>query len=96
VIVHDFHIQCITATPNKADAPLIVNPDAVLTVAIPAQGLQMISRRRCQIAQFRCAIELAEFPLGNALKTLETPAALAVKKSFGIRVAKGLDHQVSV
>jgi hypothetical protein len=50
VIVHDFHVQDVTATPDETGAPLIVDPDAVLTVAIPAQSFQMISRRGRQIA----------------------------------------------
>jgi hypothetical protein len=64
----------------------------VLTTAIPAQSLQMIPRRGRQIAQFRRTIQLPEFSLGYAFKTLESPTALAVKESFGLWAAKGLDH----
>jgi hypothetical protein len=92
VIVHNLHVQGIAAAPDEADAPLIVNTNAVLTMAIPVQGFQMIPRRGCQIAQFRGAIQLPELSLGYAFKTLEAPTALAVKESFRLRTAKGLDH----
>jgi len=50
VVVHNFHVQGVTATPDKTDAPLIVDTDAVLSMAIPTQGFQMIPRRGRQIA----------------------------------------------
>jgi len=42
VIVHDLDIERIAMVPAKADAPLIVDPNAVLTGAIPDEFLQAV------------------------------------------------------
>jgi hypothetical protein len=34
MVVNDLDIECIVVLPFKADAPLLVDPDAVLTLAI--------------------------------------------------------------
>jgi len=48
MIVNDFHVVSISVLPAKADPPLIVDPDAVLAVAVKL--LQPVSREG-QIAQ---------------------------------------------
>jgi hypothetical protein len=44
VIVNNFYIIGITVTPDKADAPLIVHPYAMLSLAIMGQRLKSIAR----------------------------------------------------
>jgi hypothetical protein len=39
VIVHEFHGMSPFVTPNEADAPLIVDPNAPLTGTIAEQAL---------------------------------------------------------
>ena len=43
MVVNYLNIKSVTIIPDKADSPLIVDPDAMLTVAIPAERLQAIS-----------------------------------------------------
>jgi len=44
--------------PNKANSPLIVNPNGVLAFPVTTQSLQVISGRRCKHAEFRRSVQL--------------------------------------
>ena len=39
MIVDDFDLVALPFVPDKADAPLVVDPDAVLACALPSHGL---------------------------------------------------------
>lgn len=51
MIICDFNFVCIVLSPLKANAPLIIDPDGVLTFSISLQFLQPIARRRAQVPQ---------------------------------------------
>ena len=34
MIIHNFHVKCIAIIPNKADAPLQINTNAILTLPV--------------------------------------------------------------
>ena len=40
---------CIAGLPDKTDAVLVVDPDAMLSVSVAFERLQIVSGRRCQI-----------------------------------------------
>jgi len=42
MIVSDFYIEGVTAVPNKADPPLIVDPDTVLSGTLSFQFLKPV------------------------------------------------------
>lgn len=69
MIIYDLDIVRIAVTPNKADAPLIVDANAVLTRSIASKRLQTITGRRGEIAQFCCDIQLPQLSLCHSLKT---------------------------
>src|SRR4051812_21007303 len=45
VVVDDFNIVCVSFPPDKTDAPLIVDADAVLPPTFATQGLEAITGR---------------------------------------------------
>ncbi len=45
MVVHDFHIVGVAVPPHEADAILIIDPDAVLALALAVQRLQPVSGR---------------------------------------------------
>jgi hypothetical protein len=92
VIVHDLNFVSIPLTPNEAQTPLVVNSDTVLSLALAAQGFQAVSRRRCQVTQFRGAVQLPELAPRDALDSLKAAARLPAMKSLGFRAAERLDH----
>jgi hypothetical protein len=65
MIVHDFHVMRIAIAPCEADPPLVVDANAVLPLAVRAQGFQAIAGRNAKVAQlipglYRIAV--AKFP----------------------------------
>jgi hypothetical protein len=77
VVAENFHVKSVAHPPNKADTPLIINPNAVLTFAISVQSLKAISGRRSQIPELNCTINLAKLSLRDALNCLESFAVQA-------------------
>jgi hypothetical protein len=54
--VHDFNISRIVIDPSKADAPLVIYPNAHLTDPASLKDLQSISRWISQVIQDCCGI----------------------------------------
>jgi hypothetical protein len=94
VIVHDLNFVSIPLAPNEAQTPLVVNPNAILSLSVAMQYFQAISGRRCQIAQFRGAVQLPELAPRDALDSLKAASRLPAMKSLGFRAAERLDHGV--
>lgn len=51
MIIRNFHlIRCII-TPNKADAVLLIDADAMLSSTVATEQFQLIARRQSQFRQ---------------------------------------------
>jgi hypothetical protein len=96
VIIGDFYFVCVAFPPHKTDPPLIVDADAVLSLAIPSQRFEVVASGRCQVRQSRCHVQLKKLSQGNALDGLESPDTFPLKESFRLRVAERLDHGTSL
>jgi hypothetical protein len=73
MIIHDFHLFCMPFSPHEANAPLVIDTDAVLSFAIPFQRYQPIQRWQPKVPQPHCRverIELSEGPLLNRAREL--------------------------
>ena len=53
--------------PAKAASPLVIDADAVLTLAGPQQPFKAVARRHPQILKRLGCVENRHFPLGDAL-----------------------------
>jgi hypothetical protein len=95
MIVHDFDIVR-TFAPSKADAPLIIDLDAVLTRTIAAQRFQSIAGRHPQIIKPRHGIEQLQLPSRRALDRSEAPHCLVAEKTLGVPVGKAPDHTITL
>jgi hypothetical protein len=60
VVVYDLHILGSALGPPKADAILVVNPDAVLPSSVTPQLLQSIGRRCSEIFERMGLIQLVQ------------------------------------
>ena len=78
--------------PDEADAPLVVDANAVLALAVAFQRLEAITRRRLQILQRICVVEHLKLASRDTLDIGEPGNALAAMKRFGIRRIEGADH----
>jgi hypothetical protein len=48
MVVHDFYVNGIVIHPDKTDAPLVVDPDAVLSFPVSRQRFQSVRRWNTQ------------------------------------------------
>jgi hypothetical protein len=92
VVVHDLDVVGISVTPYKTKTPLVVDPDTVLPLPLAAQGFQTVSRRRCQIAQIRGAVQLAKLSASDPFHSSKAATRLPAVKSPGFRATERPDH----
>lgn len=62
--------------PDEADAPLVVDPDAVLPGSVAPERFQLVTRRYLEFIQLSCGIQHQKFvqrpPMQSRIKTLRT------------------------
>ncbi len=61
MVIRDLYILSVASIPFEANAPLIIDANAILTGPIASQLLQAISRRHSQVLQGHGAIEHSQF-----------------------------------
>jgi hypothetical protein len=66
VIIAYLNVKDVTFTPPKTDAPLLVNPNAVLTLSIALQSFELIRTRNRKVFQIFGSVELLQ--LAEALE----------------------------
>ena len=96
VIVDDLNLVSVTFGPNETEAPLVVDANAVLPLAIATKLLQMVARRHPQVMQGLRVVqhyELAPRGILNAHKTQATPA---VEKRVRIFASERSDRRTAV
>ena len=97
MIVHDLHLVGFAAVPNEADAPLVVDANAVLSFTVARKGLKPVPRRNSQVVQVRGVIQHHQLDLRPTLDVFREPAdALAFGYCPGIPVAVALDHSLII
>ena len=70
MVINDLNVVRITVFPDKADAPLLVDPDAVLAFSVMIQCFQMIGRWNPQGLKNARRIDYLEFDRCRALYIL--------------------------
>jgi hypothetical protein len=96
VVVRDFNVVSVARAPGKTNPPLIVNPNAVLPLAVSAEPFQEVTGQRRQDSQIVGRIEHIELPKSLALDSAELPAGLAMKEPLSLVAPEGLDHLSSL
>lgn len=95
MIVNDLDVVGVCAFPPKTHAPLVVDSNAVLPLAIAAELLQAIPGRHPEILERFRRVDSNELPEHDAPKVCwEPPDGLESEQAFGIAIAEGLDHQL--
>lgn len=91
VIIRDLDIVSISVAPVEAEAKLLVDSDAVLSVAIATELFQAKARKR-KIPQ-RCGrVKKIEFDSGRTFDALEFPARQPVEQLSRLLVLAGSNH----
>jgi hypothetical protein len=97
VVIYDFYMAGIAALPFKTDAPLVVDPDAVLAGARSLEGFQPVARRNPQRVQIRRCINHQQFAARNALNVVrQLSGVLAPPDFFSFSAGKTLDHPLNI
>jgi hypothetical protein len=93
MVVKDFHVKRVPVPPHETYAVLIVDPPAVLSGAIPAQRLQLITRRHPQVVERNGGIENRQFLKRSSLKIgRESPGLAGLPQPFRVLVSESGDH----
>ena len=86
-----------TAGPTKADAELVIDPDAVLARSAAGELFQPVAGRNAKVVEADCSIELPEFSEGHALNVgSDFPCRKAMKKPLGVLVSEASDHRLII
>lgn len=93
MIVDNLDVESIAILPPEADAPLLVNADAVLARAVAFECLELIRWGNHKIAQIHGAVEVLQL-LACALLNLVVQALyeLALEYRFRVLVLESPDH----
>ena len=84
MVIHDLDIlwPIGSSWPLKADAPLVINPDAVLSVPVAAQRFQPVASQISQVAQADCRFKNPEPLFGLPSEAFERKNPFAFSKTF--------------
>lgn len=96
VVVDDFDLLGVGASPAEADAPSVIDADGVLTAPVAAERLEAIARRHREKGQFEGRVD--ELQLNQrALPGLaeHTTRAAGDPQLFGVAVSEAFDHATS-
>ena len=74
MVIHNLDLARVTAFPPKADAPLVVDSDAVLPFALAFKDLKPVAWRHGHLPQFRRRVEGEQFPPRAPLDARREPA----------------------
>ncbi len=92
VIVDDLDVENIALLPAKTNAPLIVDPNAVLAFAAAPQSFQPIPGRDSQIFQPPCLMQVQKLPPSAPLERTESMNCLIIEERLGISAFARADH----
>jgi hypothetical protein len=97
VVVGDFDVVRITPAPSEADAPLVIDPDAVLSLSIASEPLKPVPWGYSQLPQRLGCIQEQQLPVGLALHVRwQPPRSLALEYLLRLRVMETPDHASTI
>jgi len=91
VVVHNFHVVGVSFVPTKADAILVVNPDAVLPDPI-LQSFKPVPWACKKVGQPRRGIQGVQPAPRGGLNIHKADYSFSAKQLFGIGTAERLNH----
>jgi hypothetical protein len=93
VVVDDLDVVSGAITPHETDPVLLVDPDAVLTVAISLQPFQAVSGRDSEIGERFGGIQHEQLSERDSRKAgRNDPGSLAVEELLGLLIPEAPDH----
>jgi hypothetical protein len=97
MVIDDLDIERVSVLPFEADAPLLINADAVLALAITFQPFELIRRRNHQIAQIAGTVQILQSLARSLLDpTIERSYELTLENRLGVLAPEGPDHRITI
>ena len=93
MVVNDLDVMRVAILPAKADPPLIVDPDTVLSSAIALELLEPVARRNTKVVQGFSCVHNHQLPQHDPAEVAGISAdRLPVEEAGSVAVAEALDH----
>lgn len=97
MVIHNLNVESIPFSPLETNAPLFVDPDAVLSLPIPLEELQLIRGRNHEIAQVNGTVLILQLLARPLLYlAIERPHELTLEYRMGVLVPEGSDHGITI
>jgi hypothetical protein len=97
VVVSYLDVCGTSGGPGEADAPLVVDADAVLTLAVAVQLLEAVARRNPKVVDVIGGVEDQKLAVSNSLKVgAELADVRATPYELGFLIRERLDHSQSI
>ena len=93
VIIDNFDFFGVGSAPRETDAPLFVNANTVLALAVPLQRLQAIARRKPEELKFHGGVDQLELHERSLLNiSRQPPRTGALPELFSLCACEAFDH----
>jgi hypothetical protein len=93
VVVNDLHLLWPSIAPPKADPPLVIDSDAVLTGTIALQGFEPIAWRDSKVIERLSGSHVTQLPQCNRVDPrIDRWHALTTPQTFGHLAPERSDH----
>ena len=96
MVIHYLDVDRACVGPHKADSPLNVDPNAVLSFSVALQRFQVVARRRLHEIQRLGRIQLREFSLSDRQERFEPARTFPLIQRLGVFALERLDHDGSL
>lgn len=97
VVVSYLDVCGTCGCPGEADAPLVVDADAVLPLAVAVQLLEAVARRNPKVVDVFGGVEDQELAVSNSLKVgAERADVRAMPDELGLLARERLDHSITI
>lgn len=96
MVIDDLHVIGVAIAPDKADAPWVIDANAVLTFSFALKGFQMVAGRGSKVAKLRSNLKLPQLPLCDSFEALEPSNPSPLIELFRLSRPEGLDHPTSI
>jgi len=91
-VTHDLNVMRIAVAPGEADAPLVIDPDAIRSSAAALQQFKLVSRRHAKVLQPESPVQVQKLSPGRPLDGLKSPNPVVLKERRGIRTPERPDQ----
>lgn len=79
MVVDYLYVACISVLPSETEPVLIINANAILTLAVSLKRLESVARRDPEISKLLCAMQIEQLTPHNTLNRSKTRNITVIK-----------------